>query len=86
MEALKWAMTKLNSTAKVKEDSIRGLGLFMLLSFARLNNATIRICTGNVLYTYNNKKFKFEELKNKFLGTLFEMEIVTDNDHIYILD
>ncbi|MBP3435836.1 MAG: sensor histidine kinase [Clostridia bacterium] len=87
-EALAWALKRGNSTANKSTGVFvpRGLGLDMLRGFARANDGTIRLCSGNTLYVYNSKKGEqFFELNNSFCGTLFEMDIVADNQHIYIL-
>ena len=84
LEAFKWAMVSGNST--VKSGVPRGLGLGLLQSFARANDGAIRICSGNILYTYNkNSGEKYQELNNNFCGTLFEMDIIADNNRKYIL-
>lgn len=92
-EAMKWALQKGNSTASRESgQSIpRGLGLFLLKSFAKANEGSIRICSGSVLYKYSKKRVGTEEnyeecyldLKNKFKGTLFEMDIIADNKYEY---
>lgn len=84
IEAFKWAMVSGNST--VKGVVPRGLGLGLLQSFARANDGAIRICSGNVLYTYSkNNGEKYQELNNEFCGPLFEMDIIADNNRKYIL-
>lgn len=83
-EAFKWAMKRGNST--VLSGIPRGLGLDLLNGFAQANEGRIRICSGKVLYLYSNKDgVKITELNNEFKGTLFEMDIVADNSHRYIL-
>lgn len=83
VEAFEWAMMDGNSTTF---GIPRGLGLGMLNSFVKANNGRIRICSGNILYEYNKKNGKnIIELENEFRGTLFEMDIISDNNHKYIL-
>ncbi len=84
MDAFKWAMVDGNSTAN---DGVpRGLGLGLLKSFARANEGVIRIISGNVLYIYKKGNVEnFYVLKNYFHGTLFEMDIIADNNREYIL-
>ena len=87
-EALQWALKRGNSTANQSTGMFvpRGLGLDMLRGFAKANDGTIRICSGKTLYIYNNKKGEqYFELNNSFAGTLFEMDIIADNQHIYVL-
>ena len=84
VDAFRWAMIDGNST--VNDGIPRGLGLGLLKSFVRANEGSIRISSGNVLYTYKkNDTEKYYALKNRFHGTLFEMDIIADNDRKYIL-
>jgi len=75
-QALEWALARLNSTVH-DPGKPRGQGLDLLKEFANVNGGAIRICTGCILYTYdgNSKKETFKDLKNHFMGTLFEMDI-----------
>ena len=57
----------------------------MLKNFANANEGTIRISSGNVLYIYKNSQENYYELNHTFVGTLFEMDIIADNDRRYIL-
>ncbi len=86
-EAFMWAIKRGNSTANRNETKIpRGLGLDLLHSFAKANDGAIRICSGKILYTYNkNNGAKYHELEVPFEGTLYEMDIIADNNHKYIL-
>ena len=82
-EAFEWAMTDGNSTIAGVP---RGLGLGLLKSFVQANDGRIRVCSGNILYEYSRKKGKnIIELNNQFYGTLFEMDIISDNDYEYVL-
>ena len=82
-------MKKGNSTANFNnsvDDTIpRGLGLELLRSFAKLNQGAIRICSDNVLYINDHNGDKYHLMEEKFIGTLFEMDIIADNDHRYII-
>jgi hypothetical protein len=85
-EAIQWALMPGNSTALDKETKPRGQGLGLLKSFVKENHGTIRICTGNILYTYSaplgkDIQEKYECLTNTFLGTLFEMDIYADDKY-----
>jgi hypothetical protein len=83
-ELLEWALAKGNSTSE--NDKIpRGLGLDLLLSFAKANDGVVRICTSRILFEQKNGNKKFSRLKNSFKGTLFEMDIIADNNYTYIL-
>ena len=81
--ALRWALKPFHSTAP-HVNNPRGQGFKLLQNFASLNRGVIRICTGKVLYTYNcvngnPLEGKFQKLRNEFQGTLFEMDINTDD-------
>ena len=83
VDAFRWAMIPGNSTAS--GNIPRGLGLGLLKNFANANEGTIRICSGNVLYIYKNSQEDYYELNHTFDGTLFEMDIIADNNRRYIL-
>ena len=81
--ALQWALTPGNSTSK---ETSRGLGFTTLKSFAKANEGAIRICSGKVMYSFDAKKGElYHRLDNKFIGTLFEMDIIADKNRTYIL-
>ncbi|MDR1700471.1 MAG: ATP-binding protein [Lachnoclostridium sp.] len=87
-EAFLWALKRGNSTANqaMALPIPRGLGLDLLHSFAKANKGTIRICSGNIFYLYNTKNgSRIVELKHSFPGTLYEMDIITDNERKYII-
>jgi len=75
-KALEWALAPFNSTAE-RRIGPKGQGLDLLKNFAKTNKGEIRICTGKVLYTYKGETNteEYRELKNRFWGTLFEMDI-----------
>lgn len=83
--AFRWALAKGNSTANANRTIPRGLGLQLLQSFAKLNSGVIRIVSGNILYKYDNKGEKYYQMQHEFIGTLFEMDIVADNQKEYII-
>ncbi len=84
LDAFKWAMVDGNSTAG--HVMPRGLGMGLLKSFVFANEGAIRICSGDVLYTYSRKKGEsYHRLPYGFYGTLFEMDIIADNERAYIL-
>ena len=84
LEAFAWAMICGNST--VNSNIPRGVGLSLLQSFAKANEGTIRICSNKILYVYNKRNgIKYYELDSEFYGTLFEMDIIADNNKEYII-
>lgn len=84
VDALKWAMSKGNSTAKNK-DVPRGVGMGLLKKFAQLNEGTIEICSGRTLYICNKNGEYYYQLDHEFQGTLFQMNIIADNNYTYTL-
>ena len=54
IEKMRWAMQSGNSTANENWKIPRGIGLELLIKFAKVNDAVIRLCSGNVLYVYKN--------------------------------
>lgn len=84
LDALKWAMKNGNSTASSPSNP-RGLGLSMLSSFVTANEGSLRICSGSILYEHSKKGPRYHTLDGNFEGTLFEMDIISDNDHKYII-
>ncbi len=84
LDAFKWAMIDGNSS--VNNGQIpRGIGLGLLKSFVRANEGVIRICSGKIFYIYKSETERFYELNSDFHGTLFEMDIIADNNREYIL-
>lgn len=84
-EAFKWAMTDGNST--VRNGVPRGLGLGLLKSFVTVNEGAVRICSNNIFYSYSKNGGEiYRVLRNNFYGTLFEMDIIADNNGEYILN
>lgn len=82
--AIRWAMEPGNSTGG-KYRSSRGLGLDILNRFAKLNGGIIRICSGHTYCRWKDGQMSNFLLTEKFHGTLFEMEIIADNNHKYII-
>lgn len=84
LDALEWSLKLGNST--IQEGGIpRGVGLHTLQAFAKANDGVIRICAGRAFYEFRNGAAKTYELQHSFVGTLFEMDILQDNMHKYIL-
>lgn len=88
VSALKWAMQYGNTTKMLdtKETNVsRGIGLSTLQSFIKANDGALRICSGRALYILNSNGEHYYQINNEFRGTLFEIDIITDNKHRYIL-
>lgn len=83
-DAIKWAMAPGHSTGGTS-DGVRGLGLDILNQFAKLNDGIIRICSGHTYCRWKNGEMASFGLTEKFQGTLFEMNIIADNNHRYII-
>lgn len=82
-KAFEWAMKPGNST--VKSDIPRGLGLGLLKDFAQANNGVIRMVSNDMYYRFQNGENRYKQLKHSLQGTLFEMDIIADNKHKYII-
>lgn len=84
-EAIEWALQAGHST--VKSPLVpRGAGFNLLLSFAENNKGAIRICSGKGVFMYTPSLGKrFYDLEKPFVGTVFEMDIMADPNHTYIL-
>lgn len=82
-KAFEWAMKPGNST--VNSGVPRGLGLGLLKNFAKANNGVIRMCSNDVYYEFKNGQDYIKQIDNTLSGTLFEMDIIADNEHKYIL-
>ena len=64
----------------------RGVGINLLLEFAKVNSGYVRICNENVLFEQNTEgKITYKKLNNNFCGLFFEMHIMEDPDAIYKL-
>lgn len=85
IDALRWAMKNGNTTKMLDSGIPRGLGLTTLLNFAKANDGAVRICSGHALYIFNTSGEHYYTLENNFIGTLFEMDIIADNSHKYVL-
>ncbi len=65
----------------------RGLGLTRLKSFIRLNNGSMSMYTDDICYIINgDEKEKYVQLKEPIVGTLIIINIIADEDNIYIVE
>jgi hypothetical protein len=85
VEALRWAMKNGNTTKMLDSKVARGIGLSVLQGFVKANDGAMRICSGRALYILNRSGEHYYGIYEEFHGTLFEMDIITDNKHRYIL-
>ena len=72
-------------STEISEGVPRGAGFQTLHNFASANGGKIRICSGDVLYSFYNNRPHYQKLNIPFVGTMFEMEIFADNNHKYVL-
>lgn len=84
-DALKWAFEQGNSTLNGQLDYPRGAGLNLLESFVRVNGGRIELVSCGGYCRIENNQREFSNLKSPFVGTMFSMTIVADNNHIYRL-
>lgn len=85
VDCLRLALTDGFSTAENQVGFTRGLGLSDLKSFVELNSGKMKLCSGNGCYILDGDDERFYSLNTSICGTLFTMNIVADNDHIYIV-
>lgn len=85
IESMEWACTSGNSTQADNVDYPRGLGLNQLQSFVHANSGKMALYSGGAYYNLENKVHKVGCLEDDLCGTLFSMNIVADENHIYIL-
>lgn len=83
LKAMKWALMEGNST--LVSDYPRGAGFTLLERFAKLNNGEIWICSDDVICCMKMGKRNYYHLKYRIEGTLFIMNIQTDNEYTYIM-
>lgn len=82
-KALEWAFDSAHSTLNGVVDYPRGAGLSLLESFARLNLGRIDVVSNDAYCRINSHSRRFYKLKIPIVGTIFSMNIRTDNRHIY---
>ena len=79
---LEWALKRGNST----KGGPRGLGMSMLLDFAKVNHGLVTICDQNILFQQiETGKRSYHIMPEPFRGCFFEIEIVDDPDRRYML-
>ncbi|WP_278832301.1 hypothetical protein [Mitsuokella multacida] len=79
---LAWALKRGNST----KGGPRGLGMSMLLDFAKVNHGIVTICDQNILFQQlETGRRSYHIMPEPFRGCFFEIEIVDDPDRRYML-
>lgn len=81
-EAFLWALKSGNSTRQLERGVPRGVGLANLIKFIDLNGGAMTIISNDIMYVRENKTNRIE-LKNNTLGTMINITINADYDHIY---
>lgn len=77
-DAVRWALEKGHST-DYEADIPRGVGLSVIRDFVESSGGAIKICSGHCLYVLNpGKEEKFYNLQNRFIGTLFELDFISN--------
>lgn len=84
-DALRWAFAQGNSTLNGQVDYPRGAGLNMLEDFVKVNGGRIDLVSCGGYCRIENSHSSFFDLEFPFIGTMFSMTIVADNNHIYQL-
>lgn len=83
-EAINWALEKGNSTKQLTNGVPRGLGLYDLKAFIKLNNGALNIFSNDIYYNYSSVETT-TPLRYDTLGTLITLTITADDKHIYLL-
>lgn len=74
-------------TTSTKEDVNRGLGLTRLESFIRLNNGSMSIYSEDACCVIARQEKKvYKKLQAPIKGTLIIINIVADENHIYVIE
>lgn len=84
-DALEWAFGQGNSTLNGRLDYPRGAGLNLLESFVGVNGGRIDLVSGDGYCRIDNDQREFCNLSSSFIGTMFSMTILADNNRIYRL-
>lgn len=83
-DALKWALTKGNSTKQLKDGTPRGVGLSDFRHFIKLNKGIFKIISNNIYYSFDGEVETFKYLEKPIIGTMISFIIRNDTEHIYI--
>lgn len=83
IDAVKWALTEGNTTAKNASSIPRGAGLGVLEKFVKENNGKMFIATGSCLCIVKKGNTDFERFSAPIMGTFFSMQANVDRSHIY---
>ena len=83
--SISWATAENHSTKKIVNGKSGGLGLYYLKRFIRENKGSIKICSSDEFWQYNNNVETTEFLPYDFPGTIVTIEINTDDKNIYYL-
>lgn len=81
-EAFLWALKRGNSTRQLENGIPRGIGLTNLTNFIDLNGGVMTIISNDIMYVRKNRTNKIE-IKNNTLGTMINITINADYNHIY---
>ena len=81
-QTLEWAFKSGNTTLQ-NLDYKRGLGLGFLTEFIKLNNGNITTFSADAYCLINNINQHFKDIEIKIVGTVFNISIKDDTDHIY---
>ena len=81
-EAVKWALTKTNST---KIGIPGGLGFDIVKEFIRVNKGVLQIVTGDIFYEMRRDGDNFHNLQYEYKGTVVSLQFRTDDKKKYKL-
>lgn len=85
-DAIEWALQRGHSTIQLENDIPRGLGLYNLKDFIRLNKGTLRILSNDIYYEYSDGGSEtFKVINHPIHGTLITMKVLPDSANLYCL-
>ena len=85
-DTLRWAFVSGNTTKEGIVDYPRGLGLNELENFVNLNHGKINLYSSDGYCFIEDANRTFGRMELQFLGTIFIMNVVADDDHIYVVE
>lgn len=84
-DAIRWALEGTNTTKPKDEKIPGGLGFKIIKDFVKLNKGKIQIVSSNGYWEYTHGEEVFNDLIQKFQGTVVNIEFNLNDDSFYFL-